>query len=512
MAEEVARKTGTAVPSGKAGTQSPRAPTTPPERAATTPPRAGTTPPTPGQAAGKTALPEAWSAVVTGMTPDLPTPAPADDAPAPPPRAPGARLVPLALVLSATLLAGGAWFAFTTRHTGAATMAAPAAPTARQVMASEAPPPPSAVERAINIGSAGELAAALIDLGVSKAEAESAAKAAQSALKAEPGSLRAHVLLLPEGEGEGAGFRLERLQASHADGSGVVVLRGDDGSFTPRAVAADLSREIKVLHGELDSESFYTSAVSSGLIDTLIPEFINAFGFDFNLASEVQPGDTFEVAFEQSINSSGEAVGQPQLVYASLTTKAKSVALYRFKLADGTVGWFDGNGASTKRGFMRTPIDGARITSKFGLRFHPVLHYTRLHGGVDFGAPVGTPIYAAADATVVSASPSRCAGNMAVLSHESGYQTRYFHLSRYADGLAPGQKVPQGFTIGYVGNTGTCTTGPHLHYEVHVNGEKVDPLSIKTDDGKRVTMDPAQLVNFMKARDRVDVARAKQAF
>jgi murein DD-endopeptidase MepM/ murein hydrolase activator NlpD len=475
----------------------------PPDRPASTAPgKAATSPP------GKTALPEAWSAVLTGLSPDLPTPLPqaegAIDESAPAPRS----RVPLMLALSAVLLAGGGVFAWSTRQTGAAAPVAPSAPTARQIAASEAPPPPTAVERAINLGSAGELASALAALGVPGDQADAAAKAAASVMKAAPGYLRAHVVLLPEGEG----FRLQRLQASHADGSGVVVTREDDGSFRPRAVAADLTREVKVLRGELDSESFYTSAVTAGLTDTLIPEFINAFAFDFNLASEVQPGDTFEVAFEQSVNESGEAVGQPQLLFASLTTKVKSVALYRFKLPDGAIGWFDGNGASTKRGFMRTPVDGARISSKFGLRFHPVLHYTRLHAGVDFAVPIGTPVYAAADGTVIGSSPTGCGGNMAVVEHDNGWVTRYFHLSRFAPGLQNGQRVEQGFTVGLSGSTGTCTTGPHLHYEVRIKGDPVDPLSIPTEGGKRATMAVDQLPTFMKERDRVDVARAKQAF
>jgi murein DD-endopeptidase MepM/ murein hydrolase activator NlpD len=322
-----------------------------------------------------------------------------------------------------------------------------------------------------------------------------------------PGEVHATLTLLPEG----AGFQLLRLDASYADGSGAVISRGADGAFAGSAVAAELTKQIKVLRGELDSESFYNSAVTAGVLDTLIPEFINAFGFDFNLASEVAAGDTFEVAYEQTVNPNGDAVGQPQLLYASLTTKAKSVALYRYATPDGKVGWYDGNGASTKRGLMRTPVDGARITSKFGPRFHPVLHYTRLHGGTDFAAPVGTPIYAARDGSVQSASPSGCAGNMVILTHDQGWATRYFHLSKYADGLAAGQPVTQGQTIGYVGNTGTCTTGPHLHYEVHINGEKVDPLSVKTDDNEKKRLEDTLIQAFIRQRDRVDVARAQQA-
>lgn len=158
---------------------------------------------------------------------------------------------------------------------------------------------------------------------------------------------------------------------------------------------------------------------------------------------------------------------------------------------------------------MRTPIEGARITSNFGMRFHPVLHYTRLHGGTDFAAPIGTPIYASADGVVTSASPSSCAGNMVIIQHKDGMETRYFHLSRYADGVVAGFQVKQGFTIGYVGTTGVCTTGPHLHYEVHINGEKVDPMTVVSDAGRKA-LEGTILAAFKQQRDRVDVARARQ--
>jgi murein DD-endopeptidase MepM/ murein hydrolase activator NlpD len=138
-----------------------------------------------------------------------------------------------------------------------------------------------------------------------------------------------------------------------------------------------------------------------------------------------------------------------------------------------------------------------------------VLHYTRLHGGTDFAAPIGTPIFAAANGVVTTASPSSCAGNMVIVKHDNGWETRYFHLVRYADGVVAGLRVNQGFTIGYVGTTGICTTGPHLHYEVHIDGEKVDPQGIQTEEGRALGGD--ELKAFLKERDRIDVARARYA-
>lgn len=455
-------------------------------------------PPQPPSADTVEALPEAWRDIGSAFA-AKPPPAAIPDSPKASGSSGKARAM-LPWLASAALLAGGASAAWQTRAP------VPVAEQPAPVAAETEEAVPGVVERSLVLASAADIVGALTAAGVSPQDAQAAAAAV---LKVLPGSgeIHASLELLPQGQA----FLLQRLKASLPDGSGAIVARGDDGAFAGTAVAAELTKQIKVLRGEIDTESFYTSAVAAGVIDTLIPEFINAFAYDFNLAAEVKPGDTFEVAWEQSINAQGEPVGQPQLLFASLATPNKSMALYRFVTADGKVAWYDGNGAITQRGFMRTPVDGARITSKFGPRFHPVLHYTRLHGGTDFAAPVGTPIYAARAGTISSASPSGCAGNMVIMAHDNGMATRYFHLSRYADGLHAGQQVEQGFTIGYVGNTGTCTTGPHLHYEVHINGEKVDPLSIKTDDGERKKLDPASMPVFLRQRDRVDVARAQQA-
>ncbi|MCB2079212.1 MAG: peptidoglycan DD-metalloendopeptidase family protein [Novosphingobium sp.] len=461
-------------------------------------------------------LPDAWKQVATDFQPGQATEA---EPPAPDQRAdetvaqgepastrPRTAAIAM-LALSGGLLAAGGLGAWLTRGEPASQIAAEApAEVAPAAPRPAAPQAEGMVERSLNISGASELESAMVALGVSPDDAAAAVKAAMPAMTGS-GVVKARISMLPDGET----FALQQLEATYFDGSGATVTR-DGSGFSLQKLGAALNREIKVLRGELDSESFYSSAVSAGVIDTLIPEFINAFAYDFNLASEISPGDTFQVGFEETVNADGEVVGQPKLLFAQLTTKDKSLALYRFVDSDGKVAWYDGNGAITQRGFMRTPIDGARITSNFGMRFHPVLKYNRLHGGTDFAAPVGTPIYAAADGVITSASPSRCAGNMVIMSHANGYATRYFHLSRYAEGLHAGQQVTQGSTIGYVGNTGTCTTGPHLHYEVHINGEKIDPLSVKTDDSKRKKLDSSQLAAFMRERDRVDQARAQQAF
>ncbi len=431
--------------------------------------------------------------------------APSPAAPAPPVRAAATRAprdtkLIAAFGASALILTSGLGLALAMKQ--------PPRPAASVSVAASAPPPresATASKRTLNLASPAALREALVANSLSAAEADAVTKAALGVLGGAAGEVRAVMSI----EGSGSAAHLTRLEASFLDSSGVVVSRGADGQFSASRVAASLSEQLQVVRGEIDGDSFYSSAVAAGVTDSLIPDFAKAFVYDFNFQTEISAGDVFEAAFEQTVNANKQAVGAPHLVYASLTTANKSRSLYRFQPVGGDVGWFDGNGRSIVRSFMRTPVDGARVTSKFGMRFHPVLHYTRLHGGTDFAAPIGTPIFAAANGVVTTASPSSCAGNMVIVKHDNGWETRYFHLVRYADGVVPGLRVNQGFTIGFVGTTGVCTTGPHLHYEVHINGEKVDPQGIQTEEGRALGGD--ELKAFLKERDRIDVARARYA-
>lgn len=406
----------------------------------------------------------------------------------------------LSLGIGGGIVLAGAVAAWLSRPEEQAPVAAAAADAAPE----EAAPGAASVRRTLRLASAAELETALERFGLDAATAAQVAAEARPAL-APQGEVRA-VLEMTR---EGGALRFHRLQASNPDSSGAIVRVGEDGKLATTRVAPQVADRIVVMHGIMDGDSFYTSAVAVGVPNSLISPFAKALSFDFDFQREVAAGDAFELAYSQPTNASGEAVGVPRLLYASLTTQTKSAAVYLFRTAAGKEDWFDASGSTVARSLMRTPVDGARITSKFGMRFHPVLHYTRLHGGVDFAAPVGTPVYAAANGTIGSISPNRCAGNMAILEHADGMETRYFHLSRYAEGLVPGQPVAQGTTIGYVGNTGTCTTGPHLHYEIHINGEKVDPLSVQPDSSERETLTGRDLEAFEQVRDRIDVSRSQ---
>ncbi|MBA2920532.1 peptidoglycan DD-metalloendopeptidase family protein [Sphingomonas sp. MAH-20] len=361
---------------------------------------------------------------------------------------------------------------------------------------------PTQVRRTLVLPQRSDLARALAVSGVPAEVAREVATAALPAL-AQSGDIRAVLTLTQLADG----LRLDRLEASNGDSSGVVVERTHDGALSVSHVAAQLSRRIMVKHGTMDGDSFYSSAVAVGVPNSLISDFAKALAFDFNFQSEVAAGDAFEVAYAQSVNASGEAVGAPILLYASLTTESKSASVYRFAPDGGADEWFDSSGRSIVRALMRTPVDGARVTSKFGLRFHPILHFMKLHGGIDFAAPIGTPIYASGSGVIEWAAFKGANGNLVVLRHDNGWQTLYLHMNRFAPGIAPGARVSQGQQIGEIGTTGR-STGPHLHYEVHINGERVDPLGIQTEAGK--TLEGAQLIAFEKLRDRIDVSRAAQ--
>ena len=360
----------------------------------------------------------------------------------------------------------------------------------------------TAERRVLRLGSGAELAKALTDQGILQDQASAAAALAQPALKTSDSDLRLEIRLRRDGQGSGLG--LIGLVLQRPDGSGVAVSADAGGRFHAQVLGADLRPVIRVARGQMDNESFYASAVAAGVNDSLIPEFAQAFAFDFDFQREIKPGDVFETAYEEQVNSLNQPAGAKRLLYAALSTAAKSRALYRFAAPGEEEGWFDGAGRSNRRGLMRTPVEGARISSGFGMRDHPILGFQKLHKGTDFAAPIGTPIYAAGDGVVDWAAMKGPNGNLVIVKHDNGWETYYLHMSAFGAGIVPGVRVRQGQEIGEVGTTGR-STGPHLHYELHVNGEAVDAMAVKLDAGKSLA--GAALAAFTVERDRIDALR-----
>lgn len=375
----------------------------------------------------------------------------------------------------------------------------PARPSPAPVVAAR----PEGLRRAFAIARVQDLAAALVAEGVAMDRAIRLGLVANEKLDAAPGQLRVSLRFRPGQPGV-----VDSVELRRADGSGLL-LRGDGaGPVSAEALRSDRTVEIKAVRGEMDADSFYSSAVAAGVRDSLVDDFAAAFAFDFDFQREIKPGDIFEAAFERQVDDQGAVVGGERLVYVSLQTQAKSRALYLFQPpGDLKPSWFDGNGVSVVRALMRTPVEGARITSSFGPRVHPVLGYTRLHKGTDFAVPVGTAVYASGDGVVDFVGPHGGHGNFVRIRHKADLETAYAHLSRFGPGVVVGASVRQGQPIGFSGNTG-LSSGPHLHYEVIVRGEQVDPMGFQMSSGR--TLNGQALDAFRKERDRIDGLRAAQ--
>lgn len=432
--------------------------------------------------------PRSWASTPdAGARPaQAPTPAPTAAR-----RAPDRRLILAGGGLVGAVALGGAWFAWSRR----------AAPRGADAGATAAPA--GAVRRSLVIAGPGDLDEALAGAGLPPKVVAAAVQPTLAVLGAGGGELRVSLAL-----SAGVPPVLLQLEVRRADGSGVVARPAAGGAFEARPLAANLAKRVKVVRGEMDANSFYSSAVTAGVTDSLISDFANAFAFDFDFQREIKPGDIFEAAFAQQVNDAGEAVGPERLLYVALQTEAKSRALYRFQSpGEAEAAWFDGAGSSVVRSLMRTPVEGARVTSNFGPRTHPVLGYTRVHKGTDFAAPVGTPVYASGDGVVDFVGVHGGHGNYVRVRHNPTLQTAYAHLSSYGAGIAVGAAVRQGQQIALSGNTG-LSSGPHLHYEVIVNDGQVDPLTYQTESGRKL-QGPA-LAGFLKERDAIDALRAAQ--
>jgi murein DD-endopeptidase MepM/ murein hydrolase activator NlpD len=201
---------------------------------------------------------------------------------------------------------------------------------------------------------------------------------------------------------------------------------------------------------------------------------------------EIQPGDSFEIYFDRYEDGKGQTVKAGPLLYAGLTLSGQPHHLYLYTAKDdGSADYYDEKGQSVRKALLKTPIDGAKITSGFGNRMHPILGYTKMHKGLDFGAAKGTPIHAAGDGTIEMAGPNSSYGNYVRIRHTGSYSTAYAHMSGFGSGIRVGARVRQGDVIGYVGTTGR-STGPHLHYEVLKDAKQVDPRGIKMPTGRQL--------------------------
>ncbi len=307
---------------------------------------------------------------------------------------------------------------------------------------------------------------------------------------------------------DGSDAQLTGVAFRSEPGASVTANRTTSGGFEAREVQMPLTFEIARIAAQVET-SLYSSALELGATDREVAALADAFAYDVDFQRDVRPGDDFELVFERFYDDEGNTVRTGDLLFVSLESSRGSREFYQFMApGDARPDWYDADGKSARRFLMKTPINGARLSSGFGMRRHPILGYSRMHRGTDFAAPTGTPILAAGDGVVERAGPFSSFGNYVRIRHANGYETAYAHLSRFARGTRAGARVRQGQVIGYVGTTGR-STGPHLHYEVLRRGQQVNPMSLRVANGRNLTGRAQEL--FMIERARIDTLRQVRA-
>ncbi len=255
----------------------------------------------------------------------------------------------------------------------------------------------------------------------------------------------------------------------------------EDGNFLSREIEKNLKKKLDYKEA-LISSSLYSSAITQEIPPNIIIEFARIYGFEIDFQRDIWKNDSYQIIYEKFINEKKQVVETGNIIFANMILRGKEYPLYMFE-TDGNIEFFDNRGRSVRKTLMKTPINGARLSSSFGKRKHPILGFTKMHTGTDFAAPIGTPIMASGDGTVLKASWCGGGGNCVKIKHNSTYTTVYAHMSKFAKGIKKGKKVIQGQIIGYVGSTG-MSTGPHLHYEVIENNKKINSQTLKLPSGK----------------------------
>lgn len=278
----------------------------------------------------------------------------------------------------------------------------------------------------------------------------------------------------------------------------VVIDKQPDQTYKAEIITAALIKKITKNSTKITG-SFVQAAKKMHISNAALSRIMKAFSYDIDFQRDIKVGDKLEVILHKLYTKEGKFVGYGDVVYACLKLKQKKVEIYRFISKNNEVTYYGPNGYSVKKEFLRTPISTARISSGFGMRKHPIHGYTRMHKGVDFAAPEGTPILAAADGRVIIVGRKGGYGKYIKIEHGSEYATAYAHLRSFAKGIQPKQLVKQGQVIGYVGTTGT-STAPHLHFEVHKNGKQINPSKMETTAKLKLNKDESKIFENSKKK------------
>jgi murein DD-endopeptidase MepM/ murein hydrolase activator NlpD len=271
------------------------------------------------------------------------------------------------------------------------------------------------------------------------------------------------------------------------------------------------SSKVPLIHSQAATKgvitsSLYVETLKKGVPMPVVAELIRAFSFDVDFQRGIHPNDGFELLYDRLLTPDGTLAKSGDVIYGALILRGKRYPLYRHRMSDGNFDYFNAKGESVRKALMRTPIDGARLSSRYGRRRHPILGYTKMHRGIDFAAPPGTRIMAAGHGVVTAAGRKGSYGLYVRIRHNATYSTAYAHMRAIARGVRRGRRVRQGQTIGYVGSTGR-STGPHLHYEILRNNRHINPLGLKLPTGKKLR--GAALKKFLAAKGEIDAAYSR---
>lgn len=386
------------------------------------------------------------------------------------------------------------------RSTSASVDPAALAALQKQAQARLHPVTPPPISMIIKVAPGETLEAAVRRAGVGKDEAKQAvsvlAKAFDTANIKAGLAFEAHIAKPIGQQGQA---KLMGLNLRVGPATAVSLSRAIDGALQLHKLEEKVVDQTVVATGKMEG-SLYASAQKAGVSPELTAQVAKLFQHKLDFSRDIQPGDRFSLVVDRKVTASGRAVSAGDLLFAEIEAKGGTTRLYRFAPPGSKEAqFFDEFGKNIRSMLLRTPLDTVRITSSFGMREHPILGYTRMHAGIDFGAPTGTPVYAAGDGVVEKAAWTNGYGRWLQIKHPNGMETGYGHLSRWA--VKQGQHVHQGQVVAYVGSTG-LSTGPHLHYEIMVGGQKVNPSKYKAPPS--VALAGKALVAFKAEKARID--------
>ena len=283
----------------------------------------------------------------------------------------------------------------------------------------------------------------------------------------------------------------------------IAIIRDEDNKIMSQKIITKLYKK-KTLAENIITKNLYSSAIEAKINPDTIIEFARIFGFEIDFQRDIRKNDYFKIIYEKYFDENGEFIKSGSILFAHMTVNGREISLYKFG-DDKNYGYFDINGKSVEKALMKTPINGARLSSSFGMRKHPISGFTKMHQGTDFAVPMGTPIMASGTGTVTRAKWCGGGGNCIKIKHNSTYDTIYAHLKSFAKGIKVGKKIRQGQIIGFVGSTG-MSTGPHLHYEVIINRQKVNSQKLQLPSGKVLKGDEREKFEIHRIKTDVLIA------